>query len=356
MFAIKNNNKINSDIIFTRSFLFENAPKMVFSSSKSNVVPRILNAGMCKNNIKCISLLFQNKKIKKIVNVYQKQNYKNGPPQGFGDYLRGCFCLLQISNLLGIEFDMDINNHPISKYIGNDLVKYHFNGLEIHKYTNLNYFAKINKPDSYNFLFEFINHLNNNISGETYFLFCNSFPIFMNISPVEREIIQSKIEPKQIMWEHIDKNLNLIGINNEIYQVLHIRCGDNYIIHKHVMDKTNKIQEGTNVNNKIFIYKLFNLLRQHIKKNIKYIVISDNNDIKIKINSKFPNCVYNINNIQHLGASIHLTDSGVMDTLLDFYIMALSDKIISISSYSWGSGFSKWCSVIYDIPYSVFII
>jgi hypothetical protein len=321
---------------------------------------KIISEQVVKNNFKKMSLLFKNREIKKIVNVYQHVNYKNGSPQGFGDYLRGCFCLLQISMILGIEFDMDINNHPISKYIENNSIKYSFNELEISKYTELNYIGSssaICKTDSYKFLFNFIKHLNYDISDETYFLFCNSFPIFMNVSSNEREIIQSKIEPNEIMWEHIDKNLKLIGVNNEIYQVLHIRCGDNYIIDEHVIDQTNKTEEGKNVNNNnFFIYKLFNLLHQNIKKNIKYIVISDNNDIKIKINSKFPNCMFNINNIQHLGASVHLTDSGVMDTLLDFYIMALSEKIISISSYSWGSGFSKWCSVIYDIPYSVFII
>ena len=46
----------------------------------------------------------------------------------------------------------------------------------------------------------------------------------------------------------------------------------------------------------------------------------------------------------------------VNDTMLDFYIMRNSNKIISISPYTHGSGFSKWCSVIYDVPYIKIIV
>jgi hypothetical protein len=53
-----------------------------------------------------------------------------------------------------------------------------------------------------------------------------------------------------------------------------------------------------------------------------------------------------------LGTSAGLTDPAIVDTLLDFYLMAYAAKILSISPYSWGSGFSQWCSVIYRIPYS----
>ena len=63
-----------------------------------------------------ISKSFRNHKLKKLVNVYQL-HYKNGVAQGFGDYLRGCFCLLQISNMLGLQFDMDLKNHPMSKFL-----------------------------------------------------------------------------------------------------------------------------------------------------------------------------------------------------------------------------------------------
>jgi hypothetical protein len=43
--------------------------------------------------------------------------------------------------------------------------------------------------------------------------------------------------------------------------------------------------------------------------------------------------------------------NGVMNTLLDFYLMSYSNTIISLSVYGHVSGFSKYCSVIYGIPF-----
>jgi hypothetical protein len=57
-----------------------------------------------------------NGKFKKVVNTYQL-NYKNKMSGGFGDYLRGCFALIQLCKLKGFEFDMDLSSHPISKFI-----------------------------------------------------------------------------------------------------------------------------------------------------------------------------------------------------------------------------------------------
>jgi hypothetical protein len=66
-----------------------------------------------------IARTFNNKKLKRLVNVYQL-NYTNGVAQGLGDYIRGCFCLLQISSLLGLQFDMDLTNHPMSKFLAKE--------------------------------------------------------------------------------------------------------------------------------------------------------------------------------------------------------------------------------------------
>ena len=73
-------------------------------------------------NLQHIVNSFTNKKLKKIVHVYQLKytNNKKGSP-GLGDFLRGSFCFLQLSKLLNLEFEIDVSNHPISKYIENSL-------------------------------------------------------------------------------------------------------------------------------------------------------------------------------------------------------------------------------------------
>ena len=60
-----------------------------------------------------------------------------------------------------------------------------------------------------------------------------------------------------------------------------------------------------------------------------------------------------VRDIEHLGGEgIKSTETnGVMNTLLDFYLMSYSNTIVSISVYGHVSGFSKYCSVIYGIPF-----
>ena len=61
---------------------------------------------------------FKNKKLKKLVHVYQL-NYINGKSPGLGDFLRGSFSFMQLSKLYNLDFDIDFSNHPMSKYLEN---------------------------------------------------------------------------------------------------------------------------------------------------------------------------------------------------------------------------------------------
>ena len=48
-----------------------------------------------------------------IVNVYQYKKYRNDKiTQGLGDFIRGCFCLLQICRNFNIPFNISIT-HPL---------------------------------------------------------------------------------------------------------------------------------------------------------------------------------------------------------------------------------------------------
>ena len=49
---------------------------------------------------------------------------------------------------------------------------------------------------------------------------------------------------------------------------------------------------------------------------------------------------------------IVLEEEKVKNTIIDFYLLSLSNSINSYSSYEHGSGFSYWCAKTYDIPYS----
>ena len=102
-------------------------------------------------------------------------SYKNKATVfGLGDFLRGSFCLLQICNKHGIQFDIDVSNHPISNYIEGQI-----------KNPNINYNEIEIKPDfikDYTLMMEMLK----NINTQNYDTCTNYYPPF--------EIKQSEIE------------------------------------------------------------------------------------------------------------------------------------------------------------------
>jgi hypothetical protein len=288
---------------------------------------------------------YTNKKLKKIVNLYQLK-YKNSVAQGFGDYLRGSFCLLQICKLLNIEFEMNIKNHPMSKFLDIPLESEseNINYEEIERYMNSNYIAINNityKKDSHNFLIEFINHLNT-INSNTYYCFCNSFPIRNKILDEGRNIIKKYINPNKGMQNNIELRLKNLNLLKKQFNVIHIRLGDKYLLDKSAIHFT-KVDKITNIMNKM------NFLN-------KIVIISDNNEIKLQLKKLYPSLIIQIQEIIHLGETENPSDESVMMTLLDFYLMSYANEIIAFTPYPWGSGFSQWCSIVYNIPYQKFII
>lgn len=283
--------------------------------------------------------------LKKIVNVYQP-NYQNLVAQGFGDYLRGCFCIYQICKIYNLEFDMDISNHPISQYIDlNNKNKYeNIDRKSISWFSDSNYkpiHSKVFVKDSINFHNKLISHLNN-IKKDNYYLFCNSFPIFNFIRDEARKEILNRITPNNELKMIVKNALNNLELQRKQFSIIHIRTGDDYLLNN----------EKLNTN---YIQKIMRLVQPFIRNNKKYLILSDNNAIKLFF-KKYNNCVFFIKSITHLGENGDKDNEKIKNTLLDFYIMGESNYIISLSPYTWGSGFSQWSSVVHKIPFKKIII
>jgi hypothetical protein len=60
--------------------------------------------------------------------------------------------------------------------------------------------------------------------------------------------------------------------------------------------------------------------------------------------------------ITHLGEDQSNSEIPILDTLIDFNIMRFSNFIISFTAYGHGSGFSKYCATIYNIPFKQIIL
>jgi hypothetical protein len=288
-----------------------------------------------------------NKNIKKIVCVYQLQ-FVNMPSPGIGDFLRGCFFVMQLTKLLNLEFELDISNHPIAKYIENSGKNSAIN------YDNIEFIEGHNRPPhlwqdtnmhlDINFANQIIDKINNHTDSDTYAFFTNSFPIFYNFLDSGREKMKSMLMPNTFMLDYINNTLNEMNLSRNTYATIHIRSGDQYLTNSEVM----------NVN---FINKIKKHINKLIVPNKKYLIISDSNILKMALKT-YPNFYIKNRQIEHLGGeSLKSTKTnGVMNTLLDFYLMSYSNAIFAFSVYGHVTGFSKYCAVINKIPFNFIIL
>ena len=85
----------------------------------------------------------------------------------------------------------------------------------------------------------------------------------------------------------------------------------------------------------------------------QYLLITDAVVLKKIIVSYFQNIKCIFFDISH---TCENDDASIKNTLVEFYMMSHSKAIISMSVYPHGSGFSKWCSVVYSIPYVCYLL
>jgi hypothetical protein len=293
--------------------------------------------------IQAIATSFTNTRLKKIVNVYQT-DYTNMKSPGLGDFLRGCFCLMQVCILLNIEFDIDVSQHPLSKYIENSTRVDDIDYNNIYAYTEHNRRDGKNNYETSatnvnpNFLRNIVNYFNSQ-NCETLGLFSNSFPCFNVYSQRGKDIIKSRLRPNEHMKEYVDFTLNQLGLSKKGYGVIHIRSGDKYLVNGEAMSES-------------FMVKINNIVKYYTFPDRRYLIISDCNIIKKYLKSH-PNFYIYVRQIEHLGGEglKSVETNGIMNTMLDFFLMEHSNAILSLSVYDHVSGFSKYSSIINNIPF-----
>lgn len=299
---------------------------------------KIFNKQFCIQNNKIDKLVlisnYKNISLKKIINVFQK-TYINLKGMGFGDFLRGSFYLMQISNILNLEFDIDYKNHMISKFLHK---KDEINNIHIN-YNNIFFYMGYLNIMNVNLTNEFINYINS-VNEENLYFYTNSRELF-EISPSEIDFMKKRIIPNKILEISINETMNNLNLIEKQFNIIHIRAGDRFIL--------------LNYTDTNFFKRIENLMISKINNNEKYFLLSDSNELKKIINNKYPNIITNLNKIIHTGEehNITLEDEYIAtkNTLVDFFIMSKANKIICISAYGHKSGFSEYCSIIFNINY-----
>jgi len=296
------------------------------------------------------------KKVLHINNVYQ-ENYKDDvKPTGFGDFIRGCYFLLQFCEKHSFYPHFYIH-HPLAQFLHQfdknystkkDLYKLLLNDVQMFVNNNWkdsvfdaqNYIIDVVKSKQTNN--EFINYLCNlPVKHQHIFIYNNMFP-YDTILEDHKQFVRKLLEPNSEMNIYVFENLGLIGLTKGKYSVIHIRSGDNYL------NESSKIFENSYY--KKIVVEVFMVLKRHPEAN--FLLIADNNEIKYLLLEHFPNLKVVYKDITHMGEGTVLERQKVKNTMLDFYLLANSDAIHSFTAYPHGSGFSFWCAKTYGIPYS----
>ena len=293
----------------------------------------------------------------KIFNHVYQNKYENGKENGsgLGDFLRGCYFILEFCETYNFQFKIIFNN-CISKFL---LIKTHdlerfdnvLKGISVCRNNNFREFVVengiIHEPlkDTKHIMADFVDYVVKlpQYSGNV-FMYCIAFPI-NEIPEKNKEHMRKFLEPTNEMQLTINQTLDDLNITSKQYIVIHIRSGDSYLKEEndtftngYIRDLITNIKKDINIKN-------------DINSENNYLLIADSNDVKKIIQKYFPNFKTLMNPITHFGEGVILEEEKVKNTLIDFYLLSQSKSIFSYSAYQHGSGFSYWCAKTFNIPY-----
>jgi hypothetical protein len=280
-------------------------------------------------------------------NIVYQYKYKNKPVTGFGDFIRGIYFILQFSEKYNINFDFNINNHIIKKYlhyfcdkptIPEDIsVDIPFFDVCNYKYVSKNNIIDYEVINKDNMFFKFLFNLTNYDNHK--YLYTNNHPNKQLIDNKQRVAVQNIIKPTDYIYNLTESALANLKLTKHQFITVHIRTNDACFSNKQSLDFKKNLRILFDFIQKIYLNHKLDIL-----------VLSSDNNVKLNIVKFFPNVKMFIHNITHTCTNNN-DEKGIINTLKDFYIMSYSKYIYSFSVYDHGSGFSKWCATTYNIPY-----
>ena len=282
--------------------------------------------------------------MRKCIHVYTQKSHN----QGFADFIRGSICLYQYCNKYNYTFYIDQNSHPVFQYLQHD---FYIN--DTNKDQNL-IIEKIrpNPLDNHKKLTKLFK-CNKNINICTSALYLDRYGnptgydnVYSELSPEYKKFAKTILQPNEYLEKHINK------IFNEIYQ---INSPEYSVIHLRLPDIETGVEEKTDIYNPYDINNIIDNIRNILIKNDNtlHILLCSSNTQGKMINEKlnnYSNFKYWDNNKVHIGyVGEKPNHQLIIDTLIDFFTIARSNKIYQFSVYGHGSGFSQISSRIFDI-------
>ena len=237
---------------------------------------------------------------------------------GFGDYLRGCISIAHYAKYFGVNFKMSMNYHCIYNYFNN-------NEEDV---SYLNNIKHIRGHHAYSQIYEIFTQFMK--SNEKILYISTNLIYSMKITTQDiKNTINSFLIFKPKYYELAEQLFNL-----EKYNVIHVRCGDEFF------DK----ELDT-----ITIFKLFKqIINLQLSNNT--IILSNNYSLKKIINETFGYYFIDTKST-HTAKVTHL--NNLDSTIIEYIILSKSSHNYCFTFYKHGSGFSEHCSVLNNVPYQV---
>jgi hypothetical protein len=234
---------------------------------------------------------------------------------GLGDLIRSTIKLYYLSKILPFQLIIDIQLHPISEFLK----------VEKHKYSN---YVLDNKDKVEYVCYGALEDYISNNDSDVLLILSNDFYDEKDIDIDCKNFIKHIFTPTQMFHEFILKKINTIPYDT--FNIFHYRINDNEFL-----NKSEEIK--------------YNVYIEHLTK------YKEKNDILITDTKKLKNYIYLYDDIFmfdtkicHLGLSKDA--DAIRDTLFEFFLITLSNKIKTYCKIHEISGFVKWISKIYDIP------
>lgn len=287
--------------------------------------------------------------------VYQYTYKNNKPVTGFGDFIRGCYYLLQFGEKYKVHIEFAIQNHPLQKYLnffkdkpsGGQIDCCYFDEYNA-TYTKHQNIINYEYMDIDSTLMYFLNEESTKSNNGKYcvHVFLINHPDIPHITDSQRCQVRELFVPTDLITDKVNQSLDQLQLTKSKFNVIHIRVDDSFF------------SNDTPSNESLSDIRLF-LIDDFIKKYIHQdlLLISNSTLIKKYISQHHPSIKMQMNEIGHICDKQQMNDeTKLINTLQDFYIMSHANYIGCFSTYLHGSGFSKWCAITFQIPYTCYYI
>jgi hypothetical protein len=274
-------------------------------------------------------------RLRLLTNVYQL-HYKYGEDAtGLGDFIRGCYFLLQVCAHYRLACVPSIGNHPIAALLHNALPSDHC--ADVERWYETNHKAELAAKT----IVTTYQANGNSVVAEALFDYFAEQPIdalgnlrvYVTAYPLRppslphRRLLQHLLTPSDALTKYVD---TVCPQRKGGYHVVQLRGGD----------------QGS-----AFAMDMELVAAEVSRIDAPFIVgIADSPALLSQLGC--------LQRVAHSGeaevahtASSTASSTALRNTMADFVIMSRAVAVWSFSCYTHGSGFSEWCATTYGVPF-----